>query len=169
MLGAVRALLQRVSEASVSVGGVVVGEIGGLLALVGVAGGDDEVAADRLAAEIWGLRLFADAAGNMNLSAAELGRAVLVVSQFTLYADTTRGRRPSFGPAAAGPLARPLVDRVVSQLARRRGHGGHGGVRCHDAGAAGERGTGDGDGGDLKGQALRFAGPRWRPAPAPAS
>ena len=117
MLGAVRALLQRVSEASVSVDGQVVGQIGpGLCALVGVAGHDDQVAADRLALKIWQLRLFPDEAGNMNRSAAELGLAVLVVSQFTLYADTTRGRRPSFVQEAPPPLARALVDRVVSQL-----------------------------------------------------
>ncbi len=117
MLGAVRALLQRVSEASVSVDGHVVGQIGpGLCALVGVGGHDDESAADRLALKIWQIRLFPDDAGNMNRSAAELGLAVLVVSQFTLYADTTRGRRPSFVQGAPPELARALVERVVSQL-----------------------------------------------------
>ena len=117
MLGAVRALLQRVSEASVSVDGQVVGQIGrGLCALIGVGGKDDEAAADRLAAKIWQIRLFPDEAGNMNRSAAELGLAVLVVSQFTLYADTTRGRRPSFVHAAPPQRAQALVERVVSQL-----------------------------------------------------
>jgi D-tyrosyl-tRNA(Tyr) deacylase len=117
MLGAVRALLQRVSEASVSVDGQVVGQIGrGLCALIGVGGKDDEAAADRLAAKIWQIRLFPDEAGNMNRSAAELGLAVLVVSQFTLYADTTRGRRPSFVQAAPAEQAQALVERVVSQL-----------------------------------------------------
>ena len=92
MLGAVRALLQRVSEASVSVDGQVVGQIGlGLCALIGVGGEDDEAAADRLALKIWQIRLFPDEAGNMNRSASDLGLAVLVVSQFTLYADTTSG------------------------------------------------------------------------------
>jgi D-tyrosyl-tRNA(Tyr) deacylase len=117
MLGAVRALLQRVSEASVSVDGQVVGQIGpGLCALIGVAGHDDQDAADRLALKIWQIRLFPDEAGHMNRSAAELGLAVLVVSQFTLYADTTRGRRPSFVQAAPPERAQALVERVVSQL-----------------------------------------------------
>jgi D-tyrosyl-tRNA(Tyr) deacylase len=117
MLGAVRALLQRVSEASVSVDGRVVGRIGpGLCALVGVGSEDDQAAADRLALKIWQLRIFPDEAGNMNRSAAELGLAVLVISQFTLYADTTRGRRPSFVQAASPELARALVERVVGQL-----------------------------------------------------
>jgi D-tyrosyl-tRNA(Tyr) deacylase len=113
----VRGLLQRVSAASVKVDGVVVGEIGpGLCTLVGVGCDDDEKAADRLAAKIWQLRLFPDVGGNMNRSAQELGLPVLVVSQFTLYADTTRGRRPSFTQAAAPEVARALVDRVVAQL-----------------------------------------------------
>ncbi len=117
MLDAVRALLQRVSEASVSVDGQVVGQIGpGLCALIGVAGHDEQDAADRLALKIWQIRLFPDEAGNMNRSAAELGLAVLVVSQFTLYADTTRGRRPSFVHAAPPQRAQALVERVVSQL-----------------------------------------------------
>ncbi|MGO9656763.1 MAG: D-aminoacyl-tRNA deacylase [Acidimicrobiales bacterium] len=112
-----RALLQRVSEASVSVDGQVVGQIGpGLCALIGVAGHDEQDAADRLALKIWQIRLFPDEAGNMNRSAAELGLAVLVVSQFTLYADTTRGRRPSFVHAAPPQRAQALVERVVSQL-----------------------------------------------------
>jgi D-tyrosyl-tRNA(Tyr) deacylase len=106
-----------VSGASVSTGGEVVGEIGaGLCALVGVGREDDVRAADRLAAKIWQLRLFPDGEGNMNRSAAELGLAVLVVSQFTLYADTSRGRRPSFVGAAPPEQARALVDRVVDQL-----------------------------------------------------
>ena len=112
-----RGLLQRVSEASVSVDGVVVGRIGrGLCTLIGVGREDDEKAADRLAAKIWQLRLFPDDTGNMNRSAEELGLPVLVVSQFTLYADTTSGRRPSFTQAAAPEVARALVDRLVAQL-----------------------------------------------------
>jgi D-tyrosyl-tRNA(Tyr) deacylase len=96
---------------------VVVGKIGrGLCTLVGVGCDDDEKAADRLAAKIWQLRLFPDGTGNMNRSAEELGLPVLVVSQFTLYADTTRGRRPSFTQAAAPDVARALVDRLVAQL-----------------------------------------------------
>jgi D-tyrosyl-tRNA(Tyr) deacylase len=113
----VRGLVQRVSEASVAVAGEVVGEIGpGLCVLVGVCGADDDKAADRLAAKLWQLRLFPDTDGNMNRSAADLGLAVLVVSQFTLYADVTRGRRPSFAMAARPDHARVMVDRVVTQL-----------------------------------------------------
>jgi D-aminoacyl-tRNA deacylase len=117
MLLRVRGLVQRVSEAAVSVDGEVVGRIGpGLCVLVGVSGPDDEEAADRLAAKIWHLRLFPDADGNMNRSAAELGMAMLVVSQFTLYADISRGRRPSFAQAAPPAQAGVLVDRFVDQL-----------------------------------------------------
>ncbi len=112
-----RGLVQRVSEASVSVDGVVIARIGpGLCALVGVGLGDDERAADRLTTKIWQVRLFPDGAGNMNRSAQELALPVLVVSQFTLYADTTRGRRPSFTQAAGPEVARALVDRLVAQL-----------------------------------------------------
>ena len=112
-----RALVQRVSHAAVRVGGEVVGEIGpGLCALVGVAPEDGEAAADRLAAKIWQLRVFPDSAGDMNRSASELGYAVLVVSQFTLYADTSRGRRPSFVRAAPPEKARVLVERVAQAL-----------------------------------------------------
>jgi D-aminoacyl-tRNA deacylase len=119
MLRAVRGLLQRVSEASVTVDSEVVGNIGlGLCVLVGVGLQDDEDAADRLAAKIWQIRLFPDDAGNMNRSAAELGLPLLVVSQFTLYADTSRGRRPSFVNAAAPVVAEALIDRLVAQLRR---------------------------------------------------
>lgn len=100
-----------------SAGGEVVGKIGpGLCVLVGVSVDDTALSADRLAAKIWQLRLFADEGGNMDRSAAELGLPVLVVSQFTLYADTSRGRRPSFARAAPPDMAAPLVDRVVAQL-----------------------------------------------------
>jgi len=117
MIRAMRGLVQRVSEASVSVDGGVVGRIGpGLCALVGVGLNDDVTAADRLAAKIWQLRVFPDEGGNLNRSAAELGLPVLVISQFTLYADTSRGRRPSFVKAAAPEVANVLVQRVVDQL-----------------------------------------------------
>jgi D-aminoacyl-tRNA deacylase len=119
MLRAVRGLLQRVSEASVTVDSEVVGNIGlGLCVLVGVGLQDDEDAADRLAAKIWQIRLFPDDAGNMNRSAAELGLPLLVVSQFTLYADTSSGRSPSFVNAAAPVVAEALIDRLVAQLRR---------------------------------------------------
>lgn len=112
-----RGLVQRVSEASVSVGGEVVGRIGrGLCALVGVSVDDEPGAADRLAAKIWQLRVFPDQGGNMNLSCSDLGLPILVISQFTLYGDVSRGRRPSFVKAAAPEGARVLVDRVAQAL-----------------------------------------------------
>lgn len=117
MIRAMRGLVQRVSEASVSVDGEVVGRIErGLCVLVGVGLDDDEAAADKLATKIWQVRVFPDEGGNLNRSAAELGLAVLVISQFTLYADTSRGRRPSFVKAAPPDLANSLVSRVVDQL-----------------------------------------------------
>jgi D-tyrosyl-tRNA(Tyr) deacylase len=113
----VRALVQRVAGASVTVEGEVVGRIGtGLCVFVGVATGDSDAAAERLATRCWQLRIFEDDEGRMNRSAAELGYEVLVVSQFTLYADSARGRRPSFVDAAAPDEAEPLVERVVARL-----------------------------------------------------
>ncbi|HPU40645.1 MAG TPA: D-aminoacyl-tRNA deacylase [Microthrixaceae bacterium] len=117
-----RGLIQRVRSASVVVthpsgDQEVAGQIGvGLCVLVGVTHDDDERSADALAAKIWNLRVFDDAAGVMNLSAADLGLEVLVVSQFTLYGDTRKGRRPSYVAAARPEVAEPLVDRVVDQL-----------------------------------------------------
>jgi D-aminoacyl-tRNA deacylase len=117
MMRAMRGLVQRVSEASVRVDGEVIGRIGpGLCAFIGVGLDDDQTSADRLATKIWQMRLFPDAAGNLNRSAAELGLPVLVISQFTLYADTSRGRRPSFVHAAPPELANELVDRLVERL-----------------------------------------------------
>jgi len=113
----VRAVVQRVTSASVEVSGEVVGSIGrGLCVLVGVTNGDNLVAADKLASKLWNLRIFEDDRGLMNRSAAELGLPILVVSQFTLYADTSRGRRPSFVAAAAPEIAEPLVTRLVESL-----------------------------------------------------
>jgi D-tyrosyl-tRNA(Tyr) deacylase len=112
-----RALIQRVSTASVSVDGEAVGAIGpGLCAFVGVTHSDDISHADKLARRIWGLRIFEDDAGLVNQSAQDLGLEVLVVSQFTLYADTSRGRRPSFIQAAGPEQAEPLVDAVTAGL-----------------------------------------------------
>lgn len=114
-----RAVLQRVSSAEVKVDGSVVGSIGrGLLVLVGAGRDDDTADADRLAERIVHLRVFADDAGKMNLSVSDVGGAVLVVSQFTLYADTTRGRRPSFTAAAPLEPAEALVDRLAAAIAR---------------------------------------------------
>jgi D-aminoacyl-tRNA deacylase len=112
-----RGLVQRVTRASVHVGEELVGEIGpGLCVLVGVTQSDDEAAAARLADKIWRLRIFDDAAGVMNLAAADVGAEILVVSQFTLYGDTRKGRRPSWGAAAPPEQAEPLVDLVVHEL-----------------------------------------------------
>jgi D-tyrosyl-tRNA(Tyr) deacylase len=105
----VRALLQRTTGARVRVGGEVVGEIGaGLVVLLGVGPEDDEAVADALARRIIELRIFDDAEGRTNLSLVDVGGAVLLVSQFTLYADTRRGRRPGFTGAAAPELAERL-------------------------------------------------------------
>ncbi|TFV53205.1 D-tyrosyl-tRNA(Tyr) deacylase [Blastococcus sp. TF02A-35] len=113
-----RAVVSRVSTAAVTVDGVVVGEIGpGLLSLVGVGREDDADAARALARKIHELRIFPAEGGQV--SAADLGLPVLVVSQFTLYADTRKGRRPSWQDAAPGELAEPLVDEVVAELRRR--------------------------------------------------
>jgi D-tyrosyl-tRNA(Tyr) deacylase len=115
----VRAVVQRVTQARVEVGGAVVGAIGpGLCVLVGVTHGDTEGQARTLAAKLWELRIFDDGAGVMNRSARELGGAVLVISQFTLYGDTSRGRRPSWSAAAPGAQAAPLVDEVGQELVR---------------------------------------------------
>jgi D-tyrosyl-tRNA(Tyr) deacylase len=112
-----RALLQRVTSASVTVASEVVGSIGpGLCAFVGVTHDDDRDVAERLARRLWGLRVFADGEGLTNLSAEDLGLDVLVVSQFTLYADTSRGRRPSFIAAAPPEQAEQLVESLVATL-----------------------------------------------------
>jgi D-tyrosyl-tRNA(Tyr) deacylase len=106
-----------VASASVVVAGELVGAIGpGLLALVGVAGGDSAADADALAGKIAGLRIFDDGHGRMNRSVADTGGEVLVVSQFTLLAETARGRRPSFTGAAEPEVAEPLVARLVAAL-----------------------------------------------------
>lgn len=112
-----RAVVQRVRRASVTVGGEVVGEIGaGLCVLVGVTHDDDGVRAAKLAGKLWNLRILDDADGVMNVSPAEAGAPLLVISQFTLYGDTTRGRRPSWIAAARPEQAEPIVDAVVARL-----------------------------------------------------
>ena len=113
-----RALLQRVSHASVTVDGKVVGQIGhGLLVLLGVGQDDSEVQVKTLADKIVHLRIFGDDEGKMNRSLLDVGGEVLVVSQFTLYADVRKGRRPSFTDAAPPSLAEPLVERFKDALA----------------------------------------------------
>lgn len=115
-----RVVVQRVSHASVTVDGEVVGRIGvGFLCLVGVTHDDTDADAVALADKLAGLRVFPDADGRMNRSLVEAGGSALVVSQFTLYGDVRRGRRPSFTDAAAPEVAEPLVDRLAAELADR--------------------------------------------------
>ncbi|HBU04614.1 MAG TPA: D-tyrosyl-tRNA(Tyr) deacylase [Acidimicrobiaceae bacterium] len=117
-----RGLVQRVSRATVTVEGVsggreITGEIGaGILVFVGVTHDDTEAQAAKLADKIWNLRIFDDANGVMNRSAADEGHEVLVVSQFTLYGDTRKGRRPGYSEAARPEQAEPLVETVVEAL-----------------------------------------------------
>jgi D-tyrosyl-tRNA(Tyr) deacylase len=116
-----RAVVQRVSRASVTVEGEIVGAIGpGLLVLVGVAEGDTEDEARWLAHKVANLRIFDDPEGHMNLSVKVTGGKVLVVSQFTLCANTRKGFRPSFMPAASPEVAEPLVDRFVEAVRSER-------------------------------------------------
>jgi D-tyrosyl-tRNA(Tyr) deacylase len=112
-----RALVQRVGRAEVTVDGEIVGAIGrGLCVFVGVTHTDTDAHAARLAAKVWNLRVMPDDAGVMNRSIADAGGEVLVVSQFTLYGDTSGGRRPSWIAAARPEQAEPLVDQVVTEL-----------------------------------------------------
>jgi D-aminoacyl-tRNA deacylase len=112
-----RAVVQRVSRAKVTVDDQVSGEIAhGLLVLLGVGIGDTRTAAGYLVEKAIGLRIFEDAAGKMNLSVAEVGGAVLVVSQFTLYGDARRGKRPSFDAAAPPEQARELYEYFVERV-----------------------------------------------------
>lgn len=114
-----RAVVQRVSQASVVVDGTVVGAIGeGFLVLLGITHEDGEAEARWLARKIAGLRVFEDAAGKMNLSLADVGGAVLAVSQFTLYGDVRKGRRPSFVRAARPEQAKPLYERFCHFVAQ---------------------------------------------------
>jgi D-tyrosyl-tRNA(Tyr) deacylase len=116
-----RALLQRVSKASVAVNGQTISSIGkGLLILLGVGHGDEEEQAKFLAEKIANLRVFEDEQGKTNLSIQDVDGEAIVVSQFTLYADTRKGRRPSFIDAALPEFAEPLVNRFIELL---RGHG----------------------------------------------
>ena len=115
-----RLLLQRVSRAEVRVGGRVTGRINqGYLLLVGLTHSDTASQLEWMAEKIAGLRLFADADGKMNLGLADVGGAVLVVSQFTLYGDSAKGRRPSFVDAARPEIAKPLYDRFIALLRER--------------------------------------------------
>jgi D-tyrosyl-tRNA(Tyr) deacylase len=125
-------LVQRVGEARVAIAGRVVGAIGrGVLLFVCAEPDDTEVIADRLAAKVLALRIFADAAGKMNLGLAAVDGGLLVVSQFTLAADTSRGHRPSFSGVADPVRGRALYERVVETAARRH----RGVVACGEFGA----------------------------------
>jgi D-aminoacyl-tRNA deacylase len=115
--GSMRVVLQRVSQASVTIGGRIAGKIGrGYCVLVGFTHGDTPAQVDWMAEKVAGLRLFSDAAGKMNLGLDEIGGALLVISQFTLYGDTAKGRRPSFIDAARPELAIPLYQRLLDVL-----------------------------------------------------
>jgi D-tyrosyl-tRNA(Tyr) deacylase len=117
-------VVQRVSRAAVRVDGRVTGSIGvGFVVLTGFAPGDTETTLAWMADKILGLRVFADAEGKMNLGLTDVGGAVLVVSQFTLYGDARKGRRPSFVDAAPPEIAIPLYDRFLALL-REKGGGG---------------------------------------------
>ncbi len=119
-----RAVVQRVTRASVKIGDEITGEIGrGLLVLLGVSREDTEANADYLAGKIAGLRIFEDDGGKMNLSVIDVGGAVLAVSQFTLFGDVRRGKRPSFDETARPERARELYEYFVGQVRRL-------GLRC---------------------------------------
>lgn len=119
-----RAIVQRVAEASVTVEGKTVSEIGrGFLVLLGVGTGDGEAEAEWIARKIAGMRVFEDDSGHMNLSLDDIGGKVIVVSQFTLYADCRKGNRPSFIEAAPPDAANALYESVVAKLRDRLGAG----------------------------------------------
>ncbi len=112
-----KALVQRVAEASVEVGGSQVAEIGtGLLVLLGITHNDKRADAERLARKLATLRIFEDGQGMMNLAVTDVGGSVLLVSQFTLYADTRKGNRPSFVAAARPEQAEPLYESLLAEL-----------------------------------------------------
>ncbi len=120
-----RAVVQRVSSALVTVDGEEVASIGhGLVVLLGVRAGDGEAEADRVAAKLEALRVFEDTAGKMNLSVRDIGGELLVISNFTLYGDTQKGNRPSFVRAARPERAEPLVERVRAALGAQGGRFG---------------------------------------------
>src|SRR5208283_363381 len=119
-----RAVVQRVSRAKVTIDGKITGEIGrGLLVLLGVGAGDTRADSDYLADKVIGLRIFEDAGGKMNLSVADVEGAILAVSQFTLYGDVRRGKRPSFDAAAPPQPARELYEYFVEKIRTT-------GIRC---------------------------------------
>lgn len=115
-----KALIQRVTEASVAVDGAVIGSIGrGLLVLLGVEKQDDEAAVDRMADRLLAYRVFSDSNGKMNLSVSDINGGLLVVSQFTLVADTRKGLRPGFSGAASPDIAQGLYQLLVEKIRQR--------------------------------------------------
>lgn len=117
-----KAWIQRVTEASVEIAGERVAEIGaGYLVLLGITHDDDEAKADFIASRIAGLRIFEDENGKINRSIKDINGSIIVVSQFTLYADTAHGRRPGFSAAARPEQAEPLYERVVAALRAQLG------------------------------------------------
>ena len=127
-----RALVQRVEKASVCVDSEVVGGIGrGLCVFIGVTHNDREAQADQIADKIAGLRVMADSTGMMNLKVSEIGQEVLIVSQFTLYGDTAKGRRPSFVQAAAPEVAEPLIAHLCKSLEEMGAQVASGRFRSH--------------------------------------
>ena len=127
-----RALIQRVSRASVSVDGRIVGSIGdGLCAFVGVTHDDDPSTAQKLADKIWNLRVFEDQQGLMNQAVGDVTGEVLIISQFTLYGDTKKGRRPSFVAAAPPGIAESLIQSVSESLAALGAKGSTGEFQRH--------------------------------------
>ena len=127
-----RALIQRVNEASVLVDGEVVGAIGtGLCVFIGASHDDDLQKAEKMASKIWNLRVFEDEDQRMNKSLGESGGEVLVVSQFTLYGDTAKGRRPSFVQAAAPEVAEPLIVHLCKSLEEMGAQVASGRFRSH--------------------------------------
>ena len=116
-----RAVIQRVGQASVSIAGETRGKIGrGLVVLLGIRHGDSETDLRWLADKIVNLRMFNDQDGKMNLSAADIDGEVLIVSQFTLYGDCRKGRRPGFSRAAAPDIAEPLYNKLIHEIRKRR-------------------------------------------------
>lgn len=115
-----RALVQRVSQASVSVNEQITGQISqGLLVFLGIRSGDGELQADLLCQKVLQLRIFPDEEGKMNRSLLETGGELLIISQFTLYGDTTKGNRPSYSAAAPANIARPLYEYFVDNCKRK--------------------------------------------------
>ena len=163
-----RVVLQRVSRASVTIEGRVAGAIGrGFCLLVGFTHSDTGDQVDWMAEKVAGLRLFADAEGKMNLGLAEVQGALLVISQFTLYGDAAKGRRPSFIDAARPETAIPLYERFVAALRTRGLRGGHRRVRRRHAGRDPQRRTRDPHPGPRMSREL--ADPRLRLTPPPAA